>query len=175
MRIHHITAAACLAALTACNSSTPKAMDGNQDSAMNIQADNKGNMDVQPISGYFVKNSIQPADSLTFWLIDNQQSFDSLFGMAKTMNNTIDKPDFGTRLVVAATMPATYYGTQIQLESATIDNVSNNAEMHFVAPAKTKNSYSVLPLWLGTIPKTGKTTIKFYTGDQLTATITTPE
>jgi hypothetical protein len=146
------------------------------DTALNIHADNGSSLDVKPLNGYFVKNTIQVKDSLTFWLVDNPATFDSLFGVAKTMNNKIDRPDFGTQVVVAATMPATFYGTQIQLASATTDDLTNNAEMHFVATGQAeKNSYSIMPLWIGSIPKTGKTNIKVYTGDQLTTTLTVRE
>ncbi|CAL1520946.1 hypothetical protein [Chitinophaga sp. MM2321] len=145
--------------------------DSDADTVMAAHADSGTSLDVQPLTGYFVKNNIQVSDSLTFWIIDNPATFDSLFGMAKTMNNKIDNPDFGTHVVVAATMPATFYGTEIQLASATSDD-QNNAELHFVAPAGNgKSSSSATPLWLGSIPKTGKSTIKLYTGDHLTKTV----
>jgi hypothetical protein len=147
--------------------------DNDSDTALSVQASPSSQLEVKPISGYFLKNTITVNDSLTYWIIDNQASFDSLFGMAKTMSNTIDKPDFGTQLVIAATMPPTYYGTQIQLESATSDNLNNNATLHFVATANPdKSSAATVPLWLGAVPKTGKSTFKLFTGDNLTKTIT---
>ncbi|NML36019.1 hypothetical protein HHL17_02310 [Chitinophaga sp. G-6-1-13] len=171
--------AAILLLLASCGSATRNnAADSVavNDTALNVHADNGSSLDVRPLNGYFVKNTIQVNDSLTFWLIDNPATFDSLFGVAKTMNNKIDRPDFGTQVVVAATMPSTFYGTQIQLASATADDLTNNAEMHFVAAGQAeKNSYSITPLWMGSIPKTGRTNIKVYTGDQLTATLTTKE
>lgn len=146
------------------------------DTALNVAPNTNSQLDVKPLSGYFLKNTITVNDSLTFWLIDNQTSFDSLFGMAKTMNNTIDKPDFGTQIVVAATMPPTFYGTQIQLESALSDDANNNAILHFVATSNPdKSTASTVPLWLGAVPKTGKSTFQLYTGDQLTKTITTQQ
>ncbi|NLR59991.1 hypothetical protein HGH93_17910 [Chitinophaga polysaccharea] len=146
------------------------------DTTLSVQPINSSQLEVKPLSGYFLKNTIKVTDSLTFWIIDNQASFDSLFGVAKTMNNSIDQPDFGTQVVVAATMPATYYDTQIQLESATSDDMTNNAEMHFVATSSPdKNSAAIVPLWLGAIPKTGKSTFKLFTGDNLTKTITTQQ
>jgi hypothetical protein len=73
-------------------------------------------------------------------------------------------------------MPPTFYGTQIQLESATSDNVNNNATMHFVATANpNRSSASTVPLWLGAVPKTGKSTFQLYTGEHLTKTITTQQ
>jgi len=147
--------------------------DNDSDTALSVQASASSQLEVKPISGYFVKNTITVNDSLTFWIIDNQASFDSLFGIAKTMNNTIDKPDFGTQIVIAATMPPTYYGTQIQLESATSDNLTNDAALHFVANGNPdKSSAATVPLWLGAVPKTGKSTFKLFTGDNLTKTIT---
>ncbi|WP_212000653.1 hypothetical protein [Chitinophaga sp. HK235] len=146
------------------------------DTAINVQADASSSLDVQPLNGYFVKNNIKVKDSLTYWLIDNPATFDSIFGMAQTMNNKIDRPDFGTQMVVAVTMPATFYGTQIQLSSATADDLTNNAEMHFVASSQAqKGSSSIVPLWLGSIPKTGKSVIKVYTGDQLATTFKAKE
>ncbi|PSL49141.1 hypothetical protein CLV51_101471 [Chitinophaga niastensis] len=178
MRLKTITLIACALTAASCNNTGKKtaadstAINGIADTAMNIQAAPNSALDVKPLSGYFVKNTIKVTDSLTFWIIDNAASFDSLFGMAKTMSNTIETPDFGTHLVVAATMPATYYGTQIQLEGATVDNTNNGATMHFVATSnRQKSSASMMPLWIGTIPKTGKSTIKLYTGDNLTKTI----
>lgn len=146
------------------------------DTTLNVDANPSSQLEVNPLSGYFLKNTIKVNDSLTFWLIDNQASFDSLFGVAKTMNNTIDHPDFGTHIVIAATMPPTFYGTQIQLESATSDNATNNATLHFAATANpNKGSASTVPLWLGAVPKTGKSTFQLYTGDHLTQTITTQQ
>ncbi|NLR78791.1 hypothetical protein [Chitinophaga eiseniae] len=164
-----------LLAIISCASNNKKA--GNDtDTTLSVQPINSSQLDVKPLSGYFLKNTIKVTDSLTFWIIDNQASFDSLFGVAKTMSNTIDQPDFGTQVVVAATMPATYYDTQIQLESATSDDLTNNAEMHFVATSSPdKNSAAIVPLWLGAIPKTGKSTFKLFTGDNLTKTITTQQ
>lgn len=163
-----------LATVSCANNGKKNNTDSNADTSLAVKADNSSQLEVKPLSGYFLKNTIKVSDSLTFWLIDNQASFDSLFGVAKTMNNTIDQPDFGTQIVVAATMPATYYGTQIQLASATSDDSNNNAEMHFAAVANPdKASYSIVPLWIGAVPKTGKSTFKLYTGDQLSSTLTT--
>ncbi|MFY0253172.1 hypothetical protein ACDQ55_04375 [Chitinophaga sp. 30R24] len=162
-----------LAVVSCANQGNNAANAANTDTALNIAAPSDSQLDVTPLSGYFVKNTIQVTDSLTFWVINNQASFDSLFGMAQTMNTVIDKPDFGTQLVVAATMPPTYYNTQIQLASATSDDLDNDAIMHFVAVANPdKSSAAIVPLWLGAVPKAGQRAFKLYTGDQLTQTIT---
>ncbi|HEY9261779.1 hypothetical protein [Chitinophaga sp.] len=168
--------AVCTFATVSCANNGKKAPadnDTDSDTTLTVQAAASSQLEVKPLSGYFLKNTIKVKDSLTYWIIDNQASFDSLFGMAKTMNNTIDKPDFGTQIVIAATMPPTYYGTQIQLESATSDNLTNDAALHFVATANPeKSSAATVPLWLGAVPKTGKSTFKLFTGDNLTKTIT---
>ncbi|SKD08107.1 hypothetical protein SAMN05660461_4058 [Chitinophaga ginsengisegetis] len=180
MHVKLIVLAVCIMATVSCaNSGTKTESDSTaagSDTTLNVAPNPNSQLEVKPISGYFLKNTITVNDSLTFWLIDNQASFDSLFGMAKTMNNTIDKPDFGTQIVVAATMPPTFYGTQIQLESATSDNANNNATLHFVATSNpSRGSASTVPLWLGAVPKTGKSTFQLYTGDHLTKTITTQQ
>ena len=117
-----------LIALTACGGNHKTTQS---DTSMDVTAAANSQLEVNPLSGYFVKNTIQVTDSLTFWIIDNQQSFDSIFGMAKTMTNKIDQPDFGTQLVVVATMPATYYNTRIELADATLDDDTNDATMRF--------------------------------------------
>ncbi|MET6999041.1 hypothetical protein [Chitinophaga defluvii] len=163
----------------ACNNTTTSnnnnnATDTTADTSLAAQPAANSALDVQPLSNYFVKNNIKISDSLTFWVIDNQTSFDSLFGVAKTMTNEIVTPDFGTHVVIAATMPATAYNTQIQLLSATNDN-DNNAEMHFVAVGAEKQSSTITPVWLGLLPKTGLKTVKLYTGDQLSKAVTPPQ
>ncbi|RFS23262.1 hypothetical protein DVR12_09585 [Chitinophaga silvatica] len=146
------------------------------DTSLGVSAAVNSQLDVNPLSGYFLKNTIQVNDSLTFWIIDNQQTFDSLFGVAKTMTNKITQPDFGTQIVVAATMPPTYYNTQIELADATLDDDTNDATMRFTAIGNAnKSSSSIIPLWLGTVPKMGKSTFSFYNGDKLVTTITTEQ
>ena len=162
-----------LIALTACGGNHKTTQS---DTSMDVTAAANSQLEVNPLSGYFVKNTIQVTDSLTFWIIDNQQSFDSIFGMAKTMTNKIDQPDFGTQLVVVATMPATYYNTRIELADATLDDDTNDATMRFTAIGNpNKGSAAITPLWLGTVPKIGKSTFSFYNGDKLVTTITTLE
>ncbi|WP_291908251.1 hypothetical protein [Chitinophaga sp. CB10] len=162
--------------LAAACQNNPQQHTEDMDSTVATTPDPVTQLDVTPLSGFFVKNTVKVSDSLTFWVIDNQQSFDSLFGVAKTMNNKIVAPDFGTSIVVAATMPATYYGTQLSLDSATLNTNTNNAALHFSAAASAeKSSYAVVPLWLGAIPKTGKTAIQLYNGDQLATTVNEQE
>lgn len=179
MTIKYILLAFSTLVAVACNNTTTS-NNGNDstaitaDTALAAQPAANSALDVQPLSNYFVKNNIKITDSLTFWVIDNKASFDSLFGMAKTMTNEIVNPDFGTHVVIAATMPATAYKTQIQLLSATNDN-DNNAEMHFVAVGAEKQSATITPVWLGTLPKTGLKTVKFFTGDHLSKTVTPPQ
>lgn len=124
-------------------------------------------LDVQPLTGYFLKNTIQVTDSLTFWVINNAVTFDSLFAPAKTMGNPVSTPDFGTRLVVAATMPVTDNGTLVQLQNAYQQSGNGKAELHFIAIAGEKKTYRISPLWLGTLPKSGLKSIDFYNGNKL--------
>jgi hypothetical protein len=144
------------------------------DTALTTVAADSTALDIQPLTGYFLKNTIPVTDSLTYWIINDQRTFDSLFAPAKTMTNTIITPDFGTQLVIAATMPGTSYGTTIQLQSAT-GYGNNKAALHFIATGKEKQSYQINPVWLGTLPKTGLATIDFYTGNNLARTSNIPQ
>lgn len=155
-----------------CGSNNPPTSKTN--TTLDVPPSTNSQLDVNPLSGYFVKNTIKVTDSLTFWVIDNKQIFDSLFGMGRTMNNTIVQPDFGTQIVIAATMPTSWYGTKIDLAGATLDDNTNDAAVRFITTSSpNKNSYSMTPLWLGTVPKMGKCTFSFYNGDKLGTRITT--
>ncbi|MBV7528840.1 hypothetical protein [Chitinophaga sp. sic0106] len=154
----------------------PQQHTEDMDSTVATTPDPITQLDVKPLSGFFVKNTVKVSDSLTFWVIDNQQSFDSLFGVARTMTDNVVAPDFGTSVVIAASMPATYYGTQVSLDSATLNTNTNNAALHFSAAANAeKGSAAIVPLWLGSIPKTGKTAIRLYNGSNLVTTVTEKE
>jgi hypothetical protein len=141
------------------------------DTALAITSSGNTPLQLEPLSGYFLKNTIKVNDSLSFWVIDSQKSYDSLFAPAKTMDNEIRIPDFGTQLIIAAAMPPTEYGTEIQLQNADFNDSTDNAEVHFIAAAKGKQSYKITPVWIGSLPKTGLKTIKFYTGDDLSQTV----
>lgn len=172
MMHYRFSAIALLFLLASCGGNNQKI--NQTDTTLDVSATTSGQLDVNPLSGYFVKNTIQVTDSLTFWIVDNQQAFDSLFGVAKTMNNTITRPDFGTQVVVAATMPPSWYNTRIELAAATLDDATNNATMRFATTSDAnKSSSSITPLWLGTVPKNGKQTFNFYNGDKLATSITT--
>ncbi|NIG52261.1 hypothetical protein [Chitinophaga sp. Cy-1792] len=156
----------------ACQESEDKKQHNDQDTAFADTPDPIAQLNVNPLPGYFVKNNITVSDSLTFWVIDNQQQFDSIFGMAKTMKNDIPNPDLGTQVVIAATMPATYYQTQISLDSSYVNTNDNSASLYFSANGQdSKSSSSIVPLWLGSIPKNGKTVIKLYNGGQLVSEV----
>lgn len=122
---------------------------------------------VKPVDGYFVKNNIKVTDSLTFWIVDNQKSFDSLFATAKTLGTAITAPDFGTELIIAVSMPVTSYGTTIQLQKAELNDQNNTADLHFIATAGAKNTYTIAPLWIGSVAKSGLQTLHFFNGDHL--------
>ncbi|RAJ85629.1 hypothetical protein CLV59_102334 [Chitinophaga dinghuensis] len=169
--LKYIVAVSCLIMIAACQNN-PQRHTEDIDSNLATIPESISQLDVTPLSGYFVKNNIEVKDSLTFWIIDNQQTFDSLFGIAKTMNNNIVAPDLGTNLVVAVTMPATPYNTQISLVSATLNTDTNNAEFHFSAAGSPEQSSStIVPLWLGSFPKSGPMEIKLYNGNELVTTI----
>jgi len=70
------------------------------------------NIDFQIAKNYYVKNTI---DSITNPLIENQATFDSIFGMATVMGEE-GKPtaiDFTKQSVIAVMIPETEYVTSI--------------------------------------------------------------
>jgi hypothetical protein len=92
----------------------PKTEEKNSSANGNIAlADSQlTNIDFQIAKNYFVKNSI---DSITNPLIENQTTFDSIFGMATVMGEG-GKPtdiDFAKQCVIAVMIPQTEYVTTI--------------------------------------------------------------
>ncbi|RPD40255.1 hypothetical protein [Chitinophaga barathri] len=121
---------------------------------------------VTPLSGYFVKNTVKQSDSIACWVINDAQEMKDVFGMAKTVSNTIDTVDFSSHLLTAVTLRLSSLEQKIELSSSKQDG--NTVELHFIIMEEGEpRSFTSAMAWLGAIPKTGVKTVKFYKGDQL--------
>lgn len=57
------------------------------------------NFEINVLEGYFLKNDINLPENINNMIFNTQKEFDSYFGVAKTMDNTISPIDFNTERV----------------------------------------------------------------------------
>lgn len=126
---------------------------------------------ITPVSGYFVKNTIKQNDDIVCWVINNPQEMQRVFGMAKTVSNTIDTVDFNTHLLTAVTLRLSSTEQKITLTSSKQEG--NTVDLHFsIMENGTARSFTTASAWLGTLPKLPEVKkVKFYNGDRLIQTV----
>ncbi|WP_346317187.1 hypothetical protein [Chitinophaga sp. YIM B06452] len=122
---------------------------------------------IKPLSGYFVKNTIKQNDSVVCWVINNRQEMEKVFGMAKTVSNTIDTVDFNTHLLTAVTLRLSNLEQKIALTSSKQEG--DAVDLHFsIMEEGPSRSFTTAMAWLGTIPKSPEVKkVRFYEGDRL--------
>ncbi|WP_119077870.1 hypothetical protein [Chitinophaga alhagiae] len=168
------TAVICCALLmAACGPNTSRTSFNSEE-----QPDSAGNMtsiEVKPLQGYFVKNTVVQGDSVTCWVINSPQQQDSILAPAKTMTNTIDTLDFANNIITAVVLRPSELTQDIQLSSGMV--TENEVHLHFAIRADTpKRTFTAAALWMGAVPrKPGIRTIKFYSGDQLIRSVPVTE
>ncbi len=122
---------------------------------------------IRPLSGYFVNNTVKMTDSVQCWVINNPDEMKKIFGVAKTMNNTIDTVNFSENLLAAVVLRPSDLTQTIELTRSYVSD--ENMDLHFAIRVDTpKTTYTKAMAWLGAIPKSGDVRhIRFYTGDRL--------
>lgn len=126
---------------------------------------------IRPLSGYFVNNSVKLTDSVACWIIHNPEEMRKTFGMAKTMNNTIDTIDFSHNLLAAVVLRPSDLTQTIELSRSYV--LDGNMDLHFAIKVDTpKTTYTKSMAWLGAIPKSDSVkNIRFFRGDRMMTTI----
>ncbi len=114
----------------------------------------------QELTGYFVKNTYTPVDDVNPLVIKNQAQFNELFGVGKTMNNTIISPDFEKSIVVALIFRSTNKATTITLSDSKIDK--GTLDVYYIAKTGAEQSYTSTPVALSTIDRAGVTNVRFF-------------
>ncbi len=71
------------------------------------------------LSNFFVKNNVKLNDTENYFVVKNQKEFSDLFGMGRTMTNTIEQVDFSKYLVAAVVSNKTNRETEIKITSVT--------------------------------------------------------
>lgn len=157
--------------LAACGPNTSRS-DENTSAKDTTQADSadvvmQKRVVVKPLSGYFVNNAVKMTDSIQCWVINNPAEMKQIFGMAKTMNNTIDTIDFSQNLLAAVVLRPSDLTQTIELSRSFEQD--GNIDLHFAIRVDTpKTTYTKSMAWLGAIPKSGSAqNIRFFKGDKL--------
>lgn len=121
---------------------------------------------VHTLSGYFLKNNYQFTNETDFLLLPDPPTFDSYLGVAKTMDNTIDKPDFAEQIVAAITMKPTNKRTDITISK--IEKANNHTtNIYFEVKTGETLTYTLIPLLVFEFPKVaGIDTFNFITNGQ---------
>lgn len=158
--------------LAACQPNTSPQFEkykGNEDTVKADSADvvMQKRVVVKPMSGYFVNSTVKMTDSIQCWVINNPAEMKKIFGMAKTMNNTIDTIDFSQNLLAAVVLRPSDLTQTIELSRSYEQD--GNIDLHFAIRVDTpKTTYTKSMAWLGAIPKSASAqNIRFFKGDQL--------
>lgn len=103
------------------------------------------------LQGFFLKNTYKQEENIKLLIIKDETEFGNLFGIGKTMTNTIVKPDFNTSTVAALVLKPSNIQTSIQIESAT--NESGILNTNFNVKTGEKQSFTSQPIYLFTFNK----------------------
>jgi hypothetical protein len=157
--------------LAACGPNTSHSSGQHEDSVDN----NSAPLQVRPIQGYFVRNTVKQNDSVTCWVISSPEEKDSILAPAKTMTNVVDTFDFANEIVTAVQLRPSDLTQDVQLTSAMV--TEDEVHLHFAIRADTpKRSFTAAALWMGAFPRTPDVkSIRFYSGDKLLRTMRVAE
>ncbi len=106
---------------------------------------------VQTLAGYFLKNTYKLSDNPTCVLFPDQASLDKALGVAKTMNNKVDKPDFNQSVVAAIAMQPTQKKTEITVGKA--EKIGQVVNLYVEAAVGDNLTYTMKPLLVISFPK----------------------
>ncbi|MDR3678976.1 MAG: hypothetical protein P4L41_03345 [Flavipsychrobacter sp.] len=125
------------------------------------------NIVFKKLDNYFLGDRAGLSGDITCKVITKEKEFDKTFGVAKTMTNKIERPDFATQQVVMIAMQPTNKDTRITILSAL--KAGNYIEVFFkTSKDRFPLPYTTQPMSLAIIPKFKEVTkVKFYEGKRL--------
>lgn len=169
----NLLAAGTLIMIAACGPNTSQTTEkrvSSYDSARAMRLQQK-ELAVKPAAGYFARNDIKQNDSIACWLFESAIARDSVLGIAKTMNNTIDTADFTREMMAVITLMPSSLTQHLELVSAA--QTEEAAHLHFSIRIDTpKRTHNTAAVWAGMLPKTeGLKEVRFYRGDELIKSI----
>ena len=110
------------------------------------------------LEGYFLKNTVEFEEEKKHLIISSQENFDTYFGIAKTMNNTISEIDFKNYNAVAILLKESKMSQALSVKS--ILSNKNVLNVYYETAIMEEQTYSSIAMRLFKIPKSFKT-IKF--------------
>lgn len=112
-------------------------------------------------SGYFVSNKFEPDVAASFVVINNQDQFDKVFGVAMVMgdkSHRLPKDAFESNVVLAAIRRG-YAVWEFEVEGVTVDG--GVVELHYTATSKQSDSATFASPLIVSIPKSGYKVVEF--------------
>jgi len=94
------------------------------------------------LSNYFVRNDV-PCKKLQKLIFDNQQDFESYFGMAASMGNIPTEVNWKTQYVVAVILPETNRATSVT--PVDVCQGGNSVIMYYHVDKGDRRSYTMVP------------------------------
>ncbi len=136
------------------------------------QADSTATVEIAPqvlpvstqlLAGYFLKNTYKVNDDVDCILFPDQASFDKVLGIAKTMTNKVDKPNFEKNIVAAIALKPTKKNTEISISKA--EKVNEAINIYLEQTIGEDLTYTMTPLKVFSFPKeSGVSTVNFMMG-----------
>lgn len=145
-----LIAVSLLVTFTACSSSQRK-VEENKETTTEVQKPAPEIVKTKELSGYFVKNTFKSEEDVNLILMKDKTQFDDLFGVAKTMNNQIDEPDFDNNLLVAIILKSTDMDTDLKISET--KKINNLFEIYATVTTGEKQTYSKVPQLIVSLPK----------------------
>lgn len=121
-----------------------------------------GDVKFSELNNFFVKNNVKLENSENYFVVNNQKEFLNLFGMARTMTNTIEQVDFSKYLVVAVVLNATNKETDIKINS--VKEKNDNLCIKYSIKRGKEQSYSSVPFKAIKVAKGSYTNVSFSKG-----------
>lgn len=119
---------------------------------------------VTTLKGYFVKNTVEDTGNLQCFVFTDQQSMSQVCGMATTMSEKPDIPDFNNSIVIAIVGESTNRQTKINIVETKVENetlmVSVSEDI-----SDEELTYTLRPLTLAAIDKSGIKKVTFRKGN----------
>ena len=126
-----------------------------------------------PLKGYFLKNTITLPQNVNTKVFNSQEEFDSYFGIAKTMDNTIAPINFEDERVASILLGPT--DQNIAIKSKEVKYIDKELQVQFEIIKDDKyQSYTTTPILLFKIPKNNDLTSIEFIHDNTFNTITFP-
>jgi len=108
-------------------------------------------IDLIQLNNYFPKIELPLAEAFSHFVISDSTAFSNQFGVAKTMTNTIEPLNFGTKIIVAIQGTPTTQKTTIQFNNAEL--VGKDLNVYYTTTTGETLTYTMTPAAIATIPK----------------------